>query len=130
MLGYLRQTAERSWMGIYLRILAIIIAYGASVHFANLIGFGETPWREAPIAWKVGDVVYALIDTLTAIGLWRRTAWGVICFLGAIASQFLIYSIFIDYFAFTVEQRQTTYGLLGTEAVLLLVLATLFVIKK
>ena len=44
MLGYLRQTAELSWMGTYLRILAIIIAYGASVHFANLMGFGETPF--------------------------------------------------------------------------------------
>ena len=117
-------------MGIYLRILAIIIAYGASVHFANLMGLGEKPWSEAPITWQVGDVAYALIDTLTAIGLWRRTAWGVLCFLGAIASQFLIYTLFIEYFAFTVEQRQTIYGLLGTEAVLLLVLAILFVVKK
>ena len=115
MLGYLRQTAERSWMGIYLRILSIIIAYGASVHWGNLMGFGEPPWSEAPITWKVGDVVYALIDTLTAIGLWQRTAWGVLCFLSAMASQFLIYTVFIDYFAFTLEQRQTIYGLLGTE---------------
>ncbi|WP_071455711.1 hypothetical protein [Gloeomargarita lithophora] len=129
-LGYLRQTAERSWMGIYLRILAIIMAYGASVHFANLMGFGEKPWGEAPIAWKIGDVFYALIDTLTAIGLWQRTAWGTLCFLSTIASQFLIYTVFIDYFAFTVEQHQAIYGLLGTEVILLLIFVTLFVIKK
>ncbi len=70
------------------------------------------------------------IDTITAIGLWQKTVWGIFCFLTAIASQFLIYTIFIDYFAFTLEQRQTIYGLLGTELILLLIFFLLLVTKK
>lgn len=126
----LKQVAERSWMGIYLRFLAFAIAYGASVHLANLLGLGEKPWSEMPMTWRVGDILYAAVDLVTAIGLWQRTAWGILCFLGAIASQFIIYTIFIDSFAFTVEQRQTLYGLLGTEAILVSVLAILWVAKK
>lgn len=130
MLENLRQTIEHFWMAIYLRILALIIAYGALVHVTNLMGWGEMPWSEMPLTWRVGDLVYGLLDIVTAIGLWQRTAWGVLCFLGAIASQFLIYTVFIDYFAFTSEQRQTIYGLLGTELILLLVFFILFFSKK
>ncbi len=130
MLGNLKQVTENSWMAIYLRILAIIIAYGALVHLSNLMGFGEMPWGEMPITWKVGDIAYGLLDTVTAIGLWQKTVWGIFCFLTAIASQFLIYTVFIDYFAFTVEQRQTIYGLLATELILLLIFFLLLVTKK
>ena len=130
MLGNFRQVTENSWMGIYLRILAIIIAYGALVHLTNLIGLGEMLWSEMPLTWRVGDIAYGLLDTVTAIGLWQRTAWGIICFLTAIASQFLIYTVFIDYFVFTDEQRQTISGLLGTEIILLLVFLVLFFLKK
>ena len=130
MLGNLRQTTEYPWLGIYLRILAIIMAYGASVHLSNILGLGEMPWQEMPLTWRVGDIVYGIIDTVTAIGLWQKTVWGIFGFLGAIASQFLLYTIFIDYFAFTSEQRQTIYGLLGTEFILLLVLCLLIIAKK
>ena len=117
-------------MDIYLRILALAMAYGALVHVTNILGFGEMPWQETPITWRVGDVFYGLLDTITAIGLWQRTTWGIICFLSAIASQFLIYTVFIDYFAFSIEQRQTIYGLLGTEAFLILILIGLFIARK
>ncbi|MDJ0747401.1 MAG: hypothetical protein QNJ32_29240 [Xenococcaceae cyanobacterium MO_167.B27] len=126
MLGNFRQVTEHSWMGIYLRILALIMAYGASVHVANVMGFGEISWGEQPITWRVGDIVYGLLDTVTAIGLWQKTAWGIFAFLSAIASQFLIYTVFINYFAFTSQQRETIYGLLGTELILLLVFFVLF----
>ncbi len=130
MLGNLKQVTEHSWMAIYLRILAIIMAYGALVHLSNLMGFGEMPWGEMPLTWRIGDIAYGLLDTVTAIALWKRSVWGVFCFLTAIASQFLIYTVFIDYFAFTVEQRQTIYGLLGTELILLLIFFLLLVTKK
>ncbi|MBE9046531.1 hypothetical protein IQ255_19310 [Pleurocapsales cyanobacterium LEGE 10410] len=117
-------------MGIYLKILAMMIAYGALVHLSNLLGFGEMPWQEMPLTWKVGDIVYGILDTLTAMGLWQKTVWGIFGFLGAIASQLIIYTVFIDYFAFTSEQHQTIYGLIGTELILLLIFFVLFVTKK
>ncbi len=130
MLENLKLVTEHFWMAIYLRILSFIIAYGALVHLANILGFGEMPWGEMPLTWRIGDIAYGLLDTITAIGLWQKTVWGIFCFLIAIASQFMIYTVFIDYFAFTVEQRQTIYGLLGTELILLLIFFLLFLIKK
>ena len=88
------------------------------------------PWGEMPLTWRVGDIFYGLLDTVTAIGLWQKTVWGISCFLTAIGSQFLIYTVFLDYFAFTSEQKQTIYGLLGTEVILLLVFLVLFLLKK
>ncbi|MDJ0650768.1 MAG: hypothetical protein QNJ60_18900 [Xenococcaceae cyanobacterium MO_188.B19] len=130
MLENFRQVTNNSWMGIYLRILAFIIAYGGLVHLGNLMGFGEKPWGEMPLTWKVGDIIYGCLDLVTVIGLWQKTTWGIICFLSVIVSQFLIYTVFIDYFAFTSEQRQTIYGLLGSELILLSVFFVLLLLKK
>ena len=130
MLESFRQVTDNSWMAIYLRILSLIIVYGGLIHWTNILGFGEIPWAEMPLTWKVGDIVYGLLDIVTAIGLWQRTVWGICCFLTAITSQFIIYTVFIDYFAFTVEQRQTIYGLVGTEIILILIFCILFVAKK
>ncbi len=117
-------------MGVYLRVLAVIFGWSALVHFANLLGFGERNWGEMPLAWKVGDVVYAFVDTAAVIGLWKRAVWGVLLFPLAIGSQFVIYTVFVEYFAFTTEHRQTINGLLATEAVLLAVLVTLLIFRK
>lgn len=130
MWDYLEQVSERPWMGIYLRILTLLIAYGALVHVANLAGFGEMPWGEMPLTWKVGDIVYGIWDIAIVVGLWQKAVWGIICLLGAIFSQFIIYTVFIDYFAFTAPQRETVYGLLGTEAILVLVFLALLIFKK
>lgn len=130
MLTYLGKIGERFWMGVYLRILAIAFVYGAAIHLANILGWGEKPWNQTPLTWRVGDVVYGLVDTITAIGLWQRTAWGIFSFLVAIASQFVIYTVFIDRFAFNAEQRQTIYGLIGTEAILVVIFVILAIFKK
>ncbi|AOW98519.1 hypothetical protein BJP34_02840 [Moorena producens PAL-8-15-08-1] len=130
MVDYLIEATKRPWMSIYLRILAFVFAYGAIVHFSNIAGFGEIPWLETPLTWRIGDVFYGIVDTAAVIGLWQRQVWGIgLCLVG-ILSQFIIYTVFIDYFAFTPDQRQTIYGLLGTEAILVLILTTLLLLKK
>jgi len=48
----------------------------------------------------------------------------------AIASQLVIYTIFIDNFALTVNHRQTIYGLLATEIILVFIWVVLFLMKK
>ena len=127
---YLEEACNRPWTGIYLRVLAVIFVWTALVHFANLLGFGEKPWGEMPFAWRAGDVVYAIVDTAVVIGLWKRATWGVILFLLAITSQFVIYTAFIEFFAFTSEHRQTINGLLASEAILLVVFVALLIFRK
>lgn len=120
-MNYLAQIANNSWMKIYLRILALIFTYSGLIHITNIIGLGQQPWLETPLTWQIGDIIYGILDIVTVIGLWQRKAWGISCFLIGILSQFLIYTVFIDYFAFTEQQRTTIYSLLGTEVILLLI---------
>ncbi|WP_424101411.1 hypothetical protein [Moorena producens] len=130
MLNYFIEATKRPWMSIYLRIIAFVFAYGAIVHFSNIAGFGEMPWLETPLTWRIGDIFYGILDTAAVIGLWQRQVWGIGLCLVVILSQFIIYTVFIDYFAFTPDQRQTIYGLLVTEAILVLILTTLLLLKK
>lgn len=118
MIAALSEIAARPWMGIYLRVLAVVLGYGAIVHIANILGFGEKPWLDGPLSWRIGDLVYGPLNISAAVGLWMRTHWGVVLFFVAVASQFVIYTVFTKHFAFTPEHRQTIYGLLGTEALL------------
>ena len=127
---YLEEACRRPWMGVYLRVLLVIFGWSALVHFANLLGFGERPWGEMPLAWKIGDVVYAIVDTTIVIGLWKRAAWGVLLFPFVIASQFVIFTVFVEYFAFTPEHRQTINGLLALEAIVLAVFVALLILRK
>ena len=127
---FLKDSFDKPWMGIYLRILSIIVAYSALIHFANLAGFGEKPWNEMPLTWKIGDITYAILDSLTAIGIWKKTFWGISFLLLGVLSQFIIYTIFIEYFAFTIEQKQTIHILLLEEAILLFIFIILLIVKK
>ena len=104
--------------------------YGAVVHIANIAGFGEKPWLEGPLSWRIGDLVYGPLNVAAAIALWTKSHWGIVLFLIAVASQFVIYTIFIDHFAITPEHRKTIYGLLGTESVLVAGLLVVWLLKR
>ena len=129
-MNYLAQIANNSWMKIYLRILALIFTYSGLIHITNIIGLGQQPWLETPLTWQIGDIIYGILDIVAVIGLWQRKAWGISCFIIGILSQFLIYTVFIDYFVFTEQQRTTIYGLLGTEVILLLIFLVLLFLRK
>ncbi|WP_088242211.1 hypothetical protein [Calothrix rhizosoleniae] len=130
MLNSLLEATGLYWMGIYLRFLAVVFAYGAIVHLTNMAGLGAKPWLETPLGWRIADVIYFILDIAAAIGLWQQKIWGISLFLLGFLSQFVIYTIFIDYFTSTFEKQQTIYGLLGTEAILILLFFILFFTKK
>ena len=125
-----KNLASRPWLGFYLRVLAAAMAYGGIVHIANMLGFGERHWLEGPLAWRLGDLFYAPLDLIAAVGLWLRRPWGVVLFLVAVTSQFVLYTVFIEHFALTLEHRRTIQGLLGTQALLTLGLVTLWTLKR
>lgn len=129
-LNWLTEVAERPWMSVYVRVLAVIFGCGAIVHIANIAGFGEKPWREGPLSWRVGDIVYGSLNIAAAVALWTRSAWGIILFSLAVASQFIIYTAFINHFAFTPEHRRTIYGLLGTQGLLVAGFVGILLLKR
>ena len=127
----MQEATIRPWMGIYLRILAVIVALGGWVHLANILGLSGRPWLETPLTFQILDVVLLVLDLTMAIGLWKRKAWSVILLLVVLfVFQFIPYTLFLDYFARTVEDRQTILGLLGTETLLVAIMAALYHFKK
>ena len=115
---------------MFLLVLAVVYAFGAVVHYANLLGFEEQPWFQMPLSWKIGDVAYGLLDTAAVIGLWLRTPWGVGCFLLGAVSQLILYGAFPQLFAFTEEHRQALSSLIVTHLVTLAVFFGLLVARK
>ena len=126
-MNYFAQAANDRWIGLYLRFLSAVFAYGASVHLANIAGLGDGPWFDTPLSWRIGDIVYGILDITAVIGLWQQKGWGLAIALLGLFSQIGLYTLFIDAFAFTSEQRAIIYSLLRTEGLLLLILAILWI---
>ncbi|AFY55474.1 hypothetical protein Riv7116_2993 [Rivularia sp. PCC 7116] len=120
-MNLLFESRHKPSMGIYLKILALFYFYGATVHYANLLGFGEIPFRESPLSWQVGDIFYAILGTFTVIGLWLKTRWGIVCFLLSAVSQLILYIGFPQWFAFTNEQQQLLWSMVMFHVVTLLI---------
>ena len=127
---FLNEIAVRPWMSIYLKIIAVILAFGAISHIRNMLGYGEKPFAQFPTAWKIGDVYFTILNVVAVIGLWKKAGWGILAFLIAMFSQFIIYTIFIKYFAFTDEHRKAIRGLLITEAIMVGIFVILILMKR
>lgn len=110
------------WIRICLRVLAVAMGYGTLVHLGNIARWREKPFSQTPLSRQAADFFYLVLDTVEALGLWKRTVWGIVCLLVAISSQFVLYTVFIDQCTLTETHREAIYGLLGIEAIFLLIL--------
>jgi hypothetical protein len=90
-------------MKIYLRLLAAIYAFACLRHIANMLGFGELPWAEAPLAWQISDIAYAILDAIAASGLFLQRRWGIMAFLLAAASEILLFTLVPGWFVMRPE---------------------------
>ena len=90
-------------MKVYLRCLAVIYAFAAMVHIGNMLGFGELPWAQAPLSWRIGDIGYAILDTVAAVGLFMLKPWGVAAFIIAAISEILLFTFVPDWFVLKPE---------------------------
>ena len=118
---WLAEATQAKWTGIYLRILACILFYGAAVHIGNLLGLGDRPWRSTPLLWRCMDVTLLVFDVIVGVGLWRKAVWAAIAFiLGILLLQILPYTLLRQQFIQTPADAQTLNGLICTEALLIL----------
>jgi hypothetical protein len=100
---YLPEPVAQPEMKIYLRLLAAIYAFACLRHIANMLGFGELPWAEAPLAWQISDIAYAILDAIAASGLFLQRRWGIVAFLLAAASEILLFTLVPDWFVMRPE---------------------------
>ena len=127
----LRNATQAKWTGVYLRILACILFYGATIHVSNMLGLSGRPWLETPLLWRTLDVVLLGFDVAVGIGLWRREAWAVVgAIVGILLLQIFPYTAFHSQFIQTPADAQALNGLIGTEVLLLAILIGLIGLQK
>jgi hypothetical protein len=90
-------------MKIFLRILAVIYAFAAGKHLANIMGFGELPWAAAPLVWQIADLSYLALDSIAAVGLFTQKRWGIAAFLLAAISEILLFTFAPHWFVLRPE---------------------------
>ncbi len=119
------------WTATYVKVMALVLLYGATVHIGNMAGLTGTPWLQTPLLWRGMDVALLIFNVTAAIALWRGLAWSVwLVFGGIILLQFVPYTLLRSQFILKPEDAQTLNGLLGTEALLLGIFALLLWLKK
>ncbi|NEQ70579.1 MAG: hypothetical protein F6K21_34830 [Symploca sp. SIO2D2] len=122
---------QQPWTGIYSKVVALVLLYGATVHIGNITGLTGTPWMSTPLLWRGLDIVLLMFDIVSTIALWQGLAWSVLLvFSGIILFQFVPYTLFRSQFILKPEDAQILNGLLGTEALLLGVFALLLWLRK
>lgn len=123
--------SNRPWTAGYAKFLALVLLYGATVHLGNMAGFTGTPWLTTPLLWRGMDVVLLGFDLVAAIALWRGWRWSMkLIFGGMIGLQFLPYTVWRSQFVLQAGDAQILNGLLGTEAILLVIFALLLRFEK
>ncbi|MEO0517252.1 MAG: hypothetical protein AAF171_08135 [Cyanobacteria bacterium P01_A01_bin.116] len=119
------------WTVRYAKLMAVVLAYGATVHLGNMAGLTGTPWLSTPLLWRCMDVALLIFDVVAAVSLWQGLSWCVwFVFGGIILLQFVPYTLLRSHFILKPEDAQTLNGLLGTEAILLIIFAILLWSKK
>ncbi|MEO0647459.1 MAG: hypothetical protein AAFZ17_15085 [Cyanobacteria bacterium J06650_10] len=119
------------WTARYAKLMAIVLAYGATVHIGNIAGLSETPWLSTPMLWRCMDVALLVFDLTAAISLWKGLSWSVgLVFGGIILLQFVPYTLLRSHFILKPEDAQTLNGLMGTEAILLTLFLVLLLTQK
>ena len=81
----------------YVRLLSICYFMGFFLHLLDVLGLrlslGDMPF------WGQVWVVYLLLaDLFAAIFLWKGHLYGHLAFLFVATSQFIVYTLFIDFF--------------------------------
>lgn len=119
------------WTARYAKLVAVVLAYGATVHIGNMAGLSGTPWLSTPLLWRGMDVALLIFDAIAAVSLWQGLRWSVwFVFSGIILLQFVPYTLLRSQFILKPEDAQTLNGLLATEVILLVIFTLLLWLKK
>ena len=128
---FLTSAIQQPWTAVYLKIIAIALLYGATVHVGNIFGLTGIPWLNTPLIWRSLDLILLIFDIVTAIALWRALAWSVwLLFGGIFLLQILPYTVLRSHFITKPEDAGVLNSLLGTEVLFLSILVLLLWLRK
>lgn len=81
----------------FLKVLSICYAIGFLLHIADFAGL-RLHFSEMSLTWRIWIIYLVIFDAIAAIGLWRRTKWGIAAFLLIALSQLIAYLAFQSIF--------------------------------
>ena len=116
---------EKTWFFVGTLVIAAIYGLGGLVHIGNMLGLGEMKWTQAPLSWKVGDIVWGTLDVIAVVGIVMRAPIGILAVTAAAMSQIFIYGLAPNLFALNDEHRSTLRGMVYFHVVILVVLGVL-----
>jgi len=120
-------------VAIFLRVLSVFCLLGALTHLGSILSLVGPAWPSKPILFRIADSVMLPTNLVLAWGLWRNRAWAVFVWLAAILLLQVIPILFLlvtDAFATDPVQRRAFYGLLATNATLVVLFLLLLPRKK
>src|SRR5436305_11476384 len=94
------ETGENIWTGrlvLFLRIMAVVSVAKGLYHWAQVTGFvgGEDDaFENQSMAWQAATIYFAVIELLSAVGLWPATPWGAVVWLTTVVSMAVIELMF------------------------------------
>jgi hypothetical protein len=94
------ETDENVWtrrLVLFLRIMAVISMMQGLYHWAQVTGFVGTEdeaFEVQSTAWQTATIYFAVIELVSAVGLWLATPWGAVVWLTTVVSMAVIELMF------------------------------------
>jgi hypothetical protein len=81
--GALEKTRWTRLLIAAMRGLAVVCLVRGLIEWARILGFIDVaqPFENGEIAWQMSVVVFAVFNSVAAVGLWMATSWGAVLWL-------------------------------------------------
>src|SRR3954465_2690850 len=82
---------------LFLRVMAVVSMLRGLYHWAQVTGFVGTEdeaFEVQTMAWQSATVYFAVIELVSAVGLWLATPWGAVLWLTTVVSMAVIELMF------------------------------------
>jgi hypothetical protein len=95
-----RETRKTPWLRrliFFLRVMAFVSLFKGLYHWSLVLGIGDgagSTFEAATVPWQAATVFFAVIDLVSAVGLWLTAAWGGVVWLTAAISMAAIEMLF------------------------------------
>ena len=114
------------WLGIFLRVMAVVSLCKGLFHWAVICGIGApfaSGFDAYSTSYQVATVFFAVIDLVAGVGLWLAAPWGAVVWLTSVISMAAVEMLFPQVFSGSVFIIVVEIALLATYIALVLMAA-------
>jgi hypothetical protein len=86
-----------NWLVIFLRVMAVGALIKGLYHWSIVTGIGVqsgTSFEDYLMPYQVATVFFAIIDLVSAVGLWLAAPWGAVVWLTSVISMAAVEALF------------------------------------